>query len=67
MVILEYEKKLLGIRVDEVIGNQNVVIKPLQGKMEEANDVSGFTILGSGNVSLILDVKSIFQKLQGLY
>ena len=67
MVILEYEKKLLGIRVDEVIGNQNVVIKPLQGKMEEAGDVSGFTILGSGNVSLILDVKSIFQKLQGMY
>ena len=67
MVILEYEKKLLGIRVDEVIGNQNVVIKPLQGKMEEAGDVSGFTILGSGNVSLILDVKSIFHKLQGMY
>ncbi len=67
MVIIEYEKKLLGIKVDAVIGNQNVVIKPLQGKMEEARDVSGFTILGSGNVSLILDVKSIFQKLQGLY
>ncbi len=67
MVIIEYDQKLLGIKVDAVIGNQNVVIKPLQGKMEEARDVSGFTILGSGNVSLILDVKSIFQKLQGQY
>ncbi len=67
MVIIEYEQKLLGIKVDAVIGNQNVVIKPLHGKMEEVKDVSGFTILGNGNVSLILDVKSIFQKLQGLY
>ncbi|TGM74013.1 chemotaxis protein CheA [Leptospira mtsangambouensis] len=63
MIVLEYEKKLLGIRVDEIVGNQNVVIKPLQGILEEASGVNGFTILGSGNVSLILDVKSIFQKL----
>ncbi|EKJ87492.1 two-component system chemotaxis sensor kinase CheA [Leptospira meyeri] len=63
MIVLEYEKKLLGIRVDEIVGNQNVVIKPLQGILEEANGVNGFTILGSGNVSLILDVKSIFQKM----
>lgn len=64
MIVLEYEKNLIGIRVDEIIGNQNVVIKPLQGILEEANGVNGFTILGSGNVSLILDVKSIFQKMQ---
>ncbi|PJZ44908.1 chemotaxis protein CheA [Leptospira brenneri] len=64
MIVLEYEKKLIGLRVDEIIGNQNVVIKPLQGILEEANGVNGFTILGSGNVSLILDVKSIFQKMQ---
>ncbi|MBM9545392.1 chemotaxis protein CheA [Leptospira sp. 201903074] len=63
MIVLEYEKNLLGIRVDEIVGNQNVVIKPLQGILEEANGVNGFTILGSGNVSLILDVKSIFQKM----
>ncbi|TGL87149.1 chemotaxis protein CheA [Leptospira congkakensis] len=64
MIVLEYEKRLIGVRVDEIIGNQNVVIKPLQGILEEANGVNGFTILGSGNVSLILDVKSIFQKMQ---
>ncbi|XDD46918.1 chemotaxis protein CheA [Leptospira sp. WS39.C2] len=64
MIILEYEKKLIGIRVDEIIGNQNVVIKPLMGIMENAQGVNGFTILGNGNVSLILDVKSIFSKLE---
>ncbi|TGN19976.1 chemotaxis protein CheA [Leptospira idonii] len=63
MLVIEYERKLLGIQVDEVVGNQNVVIKPLQGIMEEARGVNGFTILGNGNVSLILDVKSVFQKL----
>ncbi|GBF43006.1 putative chemotaxis protein CheA [Leptospira ellinghausenii] len=64
MIILEYERKLIGIRVDEIIGNQNVVIKPLMGIMENAQGVNGFTILGNGNVSLILDVKSIFSKLE---
>ncbi|TGK50766.1 hypothetical protein EHQ16_04085 [Leptospira kanakyensis] len=62
IIVLEYEKKLLGIRVDEIIGSQNVVIKPLIGIMEQAQGVNGFTILGNGNVSLILDAKSIFSK-----
>ncbi|MCW7469605.1 chemotaxis protein CheW [Leptospira kanakyensis] len=62
IIVLEYEKKLLGIRVDEIIGSQNVVIKPLVGIMEQAQGVNGFTILGNGNVSLILDAKSIFSK-----
>jgi len=63
MVIIEHEGNLFGIQVDEIIGNYNVVIKPLHGLMENATGVSGFTILGSGNVSLILDVKSIYTKL----
>ncbi|BDA78033.1 chemotaxis protein CheA [Leptospira kobayashii] len=62
-VIIEHEGSLFGIQVDEIIGNYNVVIKPLHGLMENAAGVSGFTILGSGNVSLILDVKSIYTKL----
>jgi len=66
LIVLEFEESILGIKVDEVIGNQNVVIKPLQGKMEDAAHVSGFTILGNGNVSLILDVRSIFQRFDGL-
>jgi two-component system, chemotaxis family, sensor kinase CheA len=65
MIVLESEGNLLGIKVDEILGNNNVVIKPLEGRMEEANHVSGFTILGNGNVSLILDIKSIFRKFHG--
>jgi two-component system chemotaxis sensor kinase CheA len=65
MVVIEFEERLIGIKVDEVMGNHNVVIKPLQGQMEDATHVSGFTILGTGNVSLILDVRSIFQRFQG--
>lgn len=65
MVVIEFEDKLIGIQVDEVMGNHNVVIKPLEGQMEDATHVSGFTILGTGNVSLILDVRSIFRRFQG--
>lgn len=65
LIVLEYEEQMLGIKVDEVMGNHNVVIKPLQGKLEEAENVNGFTILGNGDVSLILDIRSIFQKFLG--
>jgi len=65
LIVLEYEEQMLGIKVDEVMGNHNVVIKPLQGKLEEAENVNGFTILGNGDVSLILDIRSIFQRFLG--
>ncbi len=54
-VVLEHEKKSLGILVDEIIGNQSIVIKPLTGLLEAAKGISGLTILGNGEVSLILD------------
>lgn len=62
-IILEYEDEVLGLLVDQVISNQSVVVKPLQGELlENTKGINGFTILGDGIISLILDTKTIFEK-----
>ncbi|MEI1280058.1 chemotaxis protein CheA [Leptospira venezuelensis] len=65
LIILENEDRFLGILVDEVLGNQNIVIKPLSSSIQKAQGVNGFTILGNGRVSLILDTKFLFEKFHG--
>ncbi|PTW55054.1 two-component system chemotaxis sensor kinase CheA [Breoghania corrubedonensis] len=49
----------IGIVVDELIGQQQVVIKSLHDNFEPIPGISGATILGDGRVSLILDVEQL--------
>jgi two-component system, chemotaxis family, sensor kinase CheA len=49
----------IGIVVDELIGQQQVVIKSLQDNFEPVAGISGATILGNGRVALILDVEQL--------
>src|SRR5581483_8421499 len=49
----------LGIVVDELIGQQQVVIKSLQENFDQVPGISGATIMGNGKVSLILDVEQL--------
>lgn len=48
-----------GLVVDEIIGRQEIVIKPLGNYLGKIPGISGGTILGNGRVALILDIKSI--------
>ncbi len=52
--------------VDELLGEQQIVVKPLPAYLNrydaKSYGISGCTILGDGNISLILDVGSIIQK-----
>ncbi|EQA37874.1 putative chemotaxis protein CheA [Leptospira inadai serovar Lyme str. 10] len=64
LIILENDDRFLGVLVDNVLGNQNVVIKPITSSIKKTKGVSGFTILGNGRVSLILDSKFLFEKFQ---
>jgi two-component system chemotaxis sensor kinase CheA len=59
LMIIEDNNKSLCIFSDELIGEQQVVVKPLPQFVNNANEISGCTILGDGNISLILDVSSI--------
>ncbi|ESQ92805.1 chemotaxis protein CheA [Asticcacaulis benevestitus] len=49
----------IGIVVDELIGQQQVVIKSLQQNYTPVLGISGATILGDGNVALILDIEQL--------
>ncbi|WP_256702518.1 chemotaxis protein CheA [Paenibacillus sp. P32E] len=55
LVIVRSVDKIAAFAVDEIIGNQEVVIKSLGAYLGTMNHLSGATILGNGRVALILD------------
>jgi two-component system chemotaxis sensor kinase CheA len=59
VVIVEHEGRLAAIGVDDLLGQQQVVIKSLEQNFEKVEGVAGATILGDGRVALILDVPGL--------
>jgi two-component system, chemotaxis family, sensor kinase CheA len=49
----------VALIVDDIIGQQQVVIKSLEENFERVEGIAGGTILGDGNVALIVDVQSL--------
>ncbi|MBU1170154.1 MAG: chemotaxis protein CheW [Proteobacteria bacterium] len=62
LVVFEHHKEMAALFIDQIIGEQQTVIKGLSGYMENVEGISGCTILGDGEVSLILDVAGLLQK-----
>ncbi len=60
VVIINRGEKLLALAVDNLIGQQEVVIKNLGQYLKDVKNIAGATILGNGEVALILDVNSLF-------
>lgn len=56
LVLIESEGRKVALMVDELVGQQQVVIKSLENNYRRISGISGATILGDGRVSLILDV-----------
>jgi len=61
LILVQHNEESFCILVDDILGNQQIVIKPLSSYFGEVKGVVGGTILGSGEVSLILDIPSIFE------
>ncbi|MCK4810284.1 MAG: chemotaxis protein CheA [Candidatus Omnitrophica bacterium] len=59
IVIVEGRVKSVGLVVDKVIGEQDIVVKPLAAFVKKTKGIAGATILGDGRVALILDVLNI--------
>ena len=59
LVMVEGEGSKMGLYVDELLGQQQVVIKSLETNYRRINGVSGATILGDGTVAMILDVPGL--------
>jgi two-component system chemotaxis sensor kinase CheA len=62
MVVVEAESGRVAVLVDELLGQQQVVVKNLESNYRKVNDVSGATIMGDGRVALILDVASLVRR-----
>ncbi len=59
IVIVGSGDKKMGLMVDSLIGEEDVVIKPLLDKYTNSPGIAGATILGDGTVSLIIDVAQL--------
>jgi len=59
IVLIEKRGKLIGLQVDEILGQEDIVVKPLSKLLSNAKRFSGATILGDGKVCLIIDPISI--------
>jgi len=59
LVVVEGQGEMCCLLVDELLGQQQVVIKSLEANYRRVEGVSGATILGDGSVALILDVPGL--------
>ena len=59
IVLVESGNTRMGLVVDELIGQQQVVIKSLEANADPVKGISGATILGDGKVSLILEINEL--------
>lgn len=57
-------EKRFGIKVDELIGQQEVVIKSLGEYLGKIDGIAGSSIMGDGTVIIILDINELFNKLR---
>jgi two-component system chemotaxis sensor kinase CheA len=62
IIVVEYHGKRAGLAADELLGEQQAVIKPLGRLFRGIPGVSGSTILGNGRVALILDVPALCEE-----
>jgi len=62
IAIVEGENRKIAIKIDELLGQQQVVIKSLESHYKCIQGVSGATILGDGRVSLILDIVGLSRR-----
>ncbi|WP_234696731.1 chemotaxis protein CheA [Candidatus Kryptobacter tengchongensis] len=65
VVVLGLAEKKLGLIVDELIGQKEVVIKSLGSYLKNIKGIAGATILGDGTVRMIIDVAQIFKMSSG--
>ena len=59
VVIVKKGEKLAGLVIDELMGQQEIVIKSLGKYISKCKIISGATILGDGEVALILDANTL--------
>jgi len=62
MVVVEADGNRVALLVDELLGQQQVVVKNLESNYRKVPNISGATILGDGKVALILDTGALVRR-----
>jgi two-component system chemotaxis sensor kinase CheA len=62
LVVVQTSNGMLGVPVDEIIGQQQVTMKPLQGQIQDVRAGASYALLGSGEVALALDCERLGQE-----
>ena len=60
LVCIESEKGRYALLIDDLIGRQQVVIKPLGPALSSIKEISGSAIMGNGEIALILNTEELF-------
>lgn len=63
-VIVESDSERVGIMIDELIGQQQIVIKSIDNFITDSRAISGATILGDGRVALIVDIHGLVEEIK---
>ena len=66
ILVLQYAGRHVGLLIDTLHGEIQTVIKPLGKIFQHLKGISGSTILGNGEVGLIIDIPSLFKKVEEL-
>ena len=61
IVVVKYGKSTAGLKVDELYGEYQTVIKPLGDFFKNVSGISGGTILGDGEIALIFDIQKLIE------
>lgn len=64
VIVVRYQYRLIGLVVDKLLLQQEIVEKNLKGMLSDHELFKSATILGNGNVCLILDIPSVFRMVQ---
>ena len=60
-IVTEHQDQSFAVLVDQLVAQERIVLKKLGSEIEEITGVAGGTILGDGNVALVLDLSEILQ------
>ena len=61
LVMLEKDDRVICLLVDKLVGQQQVVLKPMPSYFKKVSGLGGCTLLGNGDISLIIDVPGFFE------
>jgi two-component system chemotaxis sensor kinase CheA len=65
LVVVQTTSGMLAVPVDEIVDQQQVTMKPLQGQVRDIRASAGYALLGSGEVAIALDCERLGQEVVG--